>query len=144
VAQERATLSPMGIPAVTALYGSLNAIFNIFLANRVSDSRRSNKVAIGVGSGDHQRDLEIRIRTHGNNAEFVPLAIVMLLLAELCGGASLMLHILGGTLLVARLAHAPGMAAKKTPNAPRFFGTAATWTMIVVTACYTLYLRTKL
>lgn len=131
----------MSIPAVTALYGSLNAIFNIYLANRVSDSRRANKVALGVG--ENLRDLEVRVRTHGNNAEFVPLAIVMLLLAELCGGSSAMLHVLGGALLVARVAHVPGMAAKKTPNAARMFGTGVTWTMIVVTSGYTLYLRTK-
>ncbi len=134
-------LRRMGIPTVTALYGSLNAIFNIYLASRVSNSRRTNKVSIGIGND--VRDLEVAVRAHGNNAEFVPLAIVMLLLAELCGGSSLFLHVLGGTLLAARLAHAPGMAAEKAPNAPRFFGTAATWTMILVAAGYTLYLRTK-
>lgn len=134
-------LRGMSIPTVTALYGSLNAILNIYLANRVSDSRRSEKVSLGIGAD--KRDLEVRVRSHGNNAEFMPLAVVMLLLAELCGGSSVVLHVLGGTLLLARIAHPFGLAATKTPNAPRFFGTGATWLMIVATAGYTLYLRTK-
>lgn len=131
----------MGIPAITALYGSMNALLNIFLAVRVSSSRGKHGVSIGVG--EDKRELEIAVRTHGNNAEFVPLAIITLLLAELCGGSSTVLHILGGTLFLARIAHIPGMAAKKAPNAPRAFGVAGTWIMIVVAAGYTLYLRTK-
>ena len=38
-------------PTVTALYGALNAILNIFLANRVSTLRRSEGIGIGVGVG---------------------------------------------------------------------------------------------
>ncbi len=127
----------MTIPAVTALYGSLNAILNILLANRVSTIRRRDKVSIGEGDS---KELALAIRIHANNAEFVPLAIVMLLLAELCGGASLWLHVAGGTLLVARLAHAFGMP-RRAPNPYRFSGTALTWVGIVVVSIWVLWLR---
>ena len=70
-------------PLITALYGALNAILNIALANHVSTLRRRHKVSIGAGDNNA---LLVAIRAHGNNAEFVPLAIMMLLLAELCGG----------------------------------------------------------
>lgn len=127
------------IPSVTALYGSLNAILNIALALRVSNLRRKHGVSVGVGES---KELLVAVRVHANNAEFVPLAIVTLLVAELCGGSSLWLHVLGGSLLVARIGHAIGMSMK-APNVPRFSGTAITWTGIVATAVYTLWLRSK-
>lgn len=126
----------MPVPVV-ALYGSLNAIFNIYLANRVSTMRRKVKVGIGIG-GD--KELETAVRIHANNAEFVPLALVMLLIAELSGGHSAFLHALGGTLLVGRMLHAYGLP-RKAPNAPRFIGTAVTWTTIVVTSVWVLVMR---
>ena len=129
--------SPPSIPTVTALYGSLNAIFNIFLANRVSTFRRSEKVSIGHGES---KALELAARIHANNAEFVPLAIIMLLLAELCGGASLYLHIAGGLLLVSRIFHAIGMP-RPAPNVFRFVGTGVTWIGIVALSVWILVLR---
>ena len=45
------TLARMAVPIV-ALYGSLNAFFNVFLANQVSTARRKNKVSLGHGESD--------------------------------------------------------------------------------------------
>ena len=125
-------------PFVTALYAALNAIFNIFLAWRVADLRGKHKVSIG----DHPA-LNVAIRTHGNNAEFVPLALIMLLITELCGAPSVVLHIFGGTLLVARVAHWYGLP-RKAPNPFRFFGVAATWLVIAGASGYVLYLRYRI
>jgi uncharacterized membrane protein YecN with MAPEG domain len=125
------------MPVVTALYGGLNALFNVFLANRVSTARRREKVAIGHGDS---KELLLAARIHANNAEFVPLAIVMMLLVELCGGTSLALHLLGGSLLVGRVGHVIGMPLK-APNVFRFFGTGLTWGMISVASVYLLWLR---
>lgn len=127
------------MPVVTALYGGLNALFNIYLANRVSNARRAEKVSIGHGESDA---LLLAARIHANNAEFVPLGIVVLLLAELCGGSSVMLHVLGGSLFVGRVFHMIGMPMK-APNFFRFTGTGLTWTMIAVTSGYLLWLRMK-
>ena len=127
----------MGIPTVTALYGSLNAIFNVLLASRVSTVRRKEHIGIGTGES---KALLLANRIHANNAEFVPLAIVMLLLAELCGGASSWLHLAGGLIFVARLSHAFGMP-RPAPNFFRVAGTALTWTSIVALALWVLWLR---
>ncbi|MBX3264054.1 MAG: MAPEG family protein [Labilithrix sp.] len=127
----------MGIPVVTALYGSLNAILNVALASRVSTLRMRKRVSIGEGDSE---ELRVAVRIHANNAEFVPLALVVLLLAELCGGASLWLHVAGGALLAARVMHAVGMP-RPAPNVFRFMGTAITWIGIVAIACWVLWLR---
>lgn len=134
-----AQMATPAMPVVTALYGGLNALFNIYLANRVSTARRAEKVSIGHGESDA---LLLAARIHANNAEFVPLGIVVLLLAELCGGSSMMLHSLGGALLVGRVFHMIGMPMK-APNFFRFTGTGLTWGMIAVTSGYLLWLRMK-
>lgn len=127
-------------PVITALYGALNALFNIFLANQVSALRRKHKV--GLGAGD-QPELEVAIRAHGNNAEFLPLALVMMLLAEMCGGKGWLLHLYGGGLLFARVAHWIGLP-RKAPNLFRVGGTAFTWVAIAGISGYVLYLRFQL
>ncbi len=127
-------------PVITALYGALNAIFNIFLANQVSSARK--KHGVSLGQGEHPSML-VAIRAHANNAEFVPLAIVMMLLAELCGAKSWVLHAVGGVLLLARVAHWVGLP-RKAPNAFRFAGVALTWAAILAVSGYVLYLRFQL
>jgi hypothetical protein len=129
----------MAIPTVTALYGSLNAILNIVLASRVSKLRRSERVSIGAGDS---KPLNLAIRIHANNAEFVPLALLMLLLAELCGGSSVALHVAGGLLLLGRIAHVIGMP-RPAPNVFRVFGTGVTWLGIVAVSAWVLWLRTQ-
>lgn len=127
-------------PVITALYGALNAILNIVLANRVSSARGHHKVSLGQGEDPA---LLVLIRAHGNNAEFVPLAIVMMLLVELCGGNHIALHMMGGLLLLARIAHPIGLT-RRSPNPYRYSGVAITWAVIVGASAYALYLRMML
>jgi hypothetical protein len=132
----------IGIPTVTALYGSINAILNIALAERVSRQRRRSGVSIGEGSPDRDgaKELAVAIRVHANNAEFVPLCILMMLLAEFCGGSPFVLHIAGGTLLVSRVLHVIGMP-RPAPNFFRAAGVGGTWILICALAAWTLVLR---
>ena len=124
-------------PVITALYGALNAVFNIALAYRVSYLRGKYKVSIGAGSNDH---MTVAIRQHANNAEYLPLALVMLLICELCGGDKTLMHILGGGLLAGRIAHAVGLPQKQW-NVWRFSGSALTYLGFLGSAGYALYLR---
>jgi uncharacterized membrane protein YecN with MAPEG domain len=125
------------MPVVTALYGGLNAIFNVFLASRVARARGRNKVSIGLGDS---KDLLLHARVHANNAEFVPLALVIMLLAELCGASSMALHVIGGSLLVARVLHMVGMP-RPAPNFFRVTGAGGTWLIIVGASIYLFWLR---
>jgi uncharacterized membrane protein YecN with MAPEG domain len=128
----------MSVPVV-ALYGALNAIFNVVLAVRVSGGRMKDKVSIGP-SGGASKTLDVMIRTHGNNAEYVPLALLLLLIAELMGGSSIALHALGGSLLVARIFHAIGMPMP-APNFFRATGATVTSLLIVGVSVWLLVMR---
>lgn len=87
---------------VTALYAGICALFLIVLAARVIRQRRAAGVALFDG-GD--ADLGKRIRAHGNFAEYVPLTMLLLAVAELHGVPLWRLHLIGGLLLAGRVVH---------------------------------------
>lgn len=122
---------------VTALYGAMSALLNVALAANVSRVRAARKVFLGDG-GD---ELVTRaVRAHANNAEYVPLAIVLLLILELSGGPSLMLHIIGGVLVTARVIHAAGMLSASLVKG-RVLGILLTWATIAALAVLDIYYR---
>ncbi len=129
----------MSPPIVTALYAAPNAILNVYLANRVSSFRRREKVALGEGTS---KEMLVAVRTHANNAEFVPLALLMMLIAELLGAPSVVLHLYGGALFVARVLHVIGMP-RRAPNPYRVAGVGLTWLAIVAASAYVLWLRAR-
>lgn len=91
---------------VAPLYAlPLVALF-IGLSVAVVSRRRDRRVSLGDG-GDAV--LLARIRAHGNCAEFAPLGLVVLLLAELAGAAPFWLHLTGTALVAGRLAHAAAL-----------------------------------
>jgi len=91
---------------VTLLYGGLNALFVLFLGLNVS---RLRATSVGV-TKPLPPELVRPVRAHGNAAEWVPLALFLLLALELSGAANaLALHLFGGLLLLARVLHAAGV-----------------------------------
>lgn len=116
----------MGAP-VTALYAGLLGLILLGLSVGVINQRR--RARIGVGHGGDER-LERWTRIHGNFAEYVPLALVLLALIELQGATSWLLHGLGAALVVGRLAHAQGLAGSAAESPGRAFGVLATFVVI--------------
>lgn len=116
---------------VTALYAGLLALLLIALASRIPLLRRKHRV--GIGSGGHA-DLALAARVHGNATEYVPVALILLLLAELNGLPAWSLHLAGSGLLLARIVHAAGLGREAGYSAGRFAGTALTWLVIVALA----------
>ena len=109
--------------SVTALYASLLAILFIVLSARVIAGRRLQKVALGV---EGNPELLRRARVQGNFAEYVPLALVLMALAELQGTAPWLIHGIGTALFAGRLVHAFGVS--RTPEDYRFRVTGMTLT----------------
>ncbi len=100
-----------------ALYVGLFGILLIVLSLRVSFVRRDARVALGDGDNEMLRR---RIRAHGNFVEFVPIALLLLALAEHTGLGSLFIHLFGIVLLagahLARLRHLPGQGGFHLPH----------------------------
>ena len=93
-------------PSITGLYLAFLALLFVVLGLQVSRLRRGNRVLFGDGDN---RELRSAIRAHGNFAEYVPIIVLMVALLEISGTPALRVHLLMGTLLVARLIHPLGM-----------------------------------
>jgi hypothetical protein len=116
---------------VTALYAGLLGFGFIWLSTRVIKARRVYRVALGTGQ---HRLVERAMRAHGNFAEYVPFALLLLALCEWNGLPGWALHVLGVTLLAARVVHAHGITQEPEVFRWRVLGTSLTFTMIGVAA----------
>jgi hypothetical protein len=114
--------------SITPIYAALCGFLVIILALRVVLQRRKNKV--GLGDGD-TKELKKAIRVHGNAVEYLPLALILLMLFEVNTGQTIWVHIYGGVLVVARIAHAMGLTRTGGVSSGRFLGTLFTWLVII-------------
>src|SRR4051812_29434920 len=87
---------------VTPLYAALLALWFIVLSLRVMGLRRDTQVTLGDGG---HTSMQRAIRGHANFVEYVPFALLLLLLLELSRFSLYLIHALGITLLIARLLH---------------------------------------
>lgn len=78
------------------------------------------------------------VRVHGNAAEYVPIALLLMLLCELNGGPSAWPHVAGVTFVVARLVHARALGRNAVPNSSRAVGQTLTWLVIIALALLNL------
>jgi uncharacterized membrane protein YecN with MAPEG domain len=120
----------MGVRIVAGYAAILGLIF-IYLSSRVMAARRASGVALGTG-GD--RTLERWARVHANFAEYVPLAIILLVLMEIRGNAAWYLHLLCIGLVVGRVAHAFGLSHEPDRIFYRAAGVLLTNIVIIVAA----------
>ena len=122
---------------ITAAYAAILAVLFVVLSRNVIVIRRRRRIAIGAESDP---DLLRRVRAQGNFAEYAPLAIVLIALAEIQGLTSVMVHGLGLALLAGRILHAVGLS--RTPEDFRFrvSGMALTFAVLSVGAVANLIL----
>ena len=116
---------------ITPIYAGLIALFFIYLSMRVISVRRSDRISLGDGD---RSDMAYRIRAHANLAEYAPLALILLALAELQGAPIWVVHLLGIILLVGRLLHAWGLIQIPQNLRARVWGMMLTLIMIAFTA----------
>ena len=87
-----------------ALCQPARLFFNL-LSLRVIALKGNPLFAVLKRAGDHNRSLERAIRDHGNFAEYTPIMLVLMLIAEQSGASATLLHIFGAMFFVGRLAH---------------------------------------
>ena len=99
----------MHVATITGFYLGLLALLYVVLGLQVSRLRRGNRVLFGDGDN---RELRSAIRAHGNFAEYVPVIVLLVALLEMSGTSAGRVHLLMGGLLLSRLIHPFGMAAR--------------------------------
>ncbi len=116
---------------VVPVYAALLALLFMLLSARVMAER--GRAGVPIGSGGNAL-LERRIRVHGNFAEYVPLALLLLAFMELRGSASWYLHLLCLALLFGRIAHAVGVSQQPDVLPLRAVGVGLTLAVIILAA----------
>ncbi len=125
---------------ITALYAGLLAPLFVLLSIRVIARRRASQ--IGIGHGEDQALLR-RIRVHANFAEYVPMALLLMALAESLLASGVLLHALGAALIAGRLLHAAGVSQTRENLTLRVAGMSLTFTVIGVAALACIALSTS-
>ena len=121
---------------ITGLYAGLLALVGVVLSFHVGGGRL--KSGISLGTGDNA-DLLERVRRHANFVEYVPIALILLAILEINGKGATTLHVLGSTLLVARIIHPFGLSVAEMKKTPRLMGALLTTIVIVVSACMAIW-----
>ena len=121
---------------VTPLYAGLLALWYLVLSIRVIQYRGTAK--IGVGDGGDVSMLR-RIRAHANFAEYVPLLLLMIGYLEVSHFSIYVLHVLGASLLVARLLHGIAFSFTQKWGPGRTLGAGITLLLLLITGVLCVY-----
>ncbi|MBK0000270.1 MAPEG family protein [Erwinia sp. S38] len=94
---------------VSALYVVFGALLIIKFSLDVVRLRRQYRISIGDGGVS---DLQLAIRIHGNAVEYIPLAVLLLVVMEMNGADIWLIHLLGLFFFFGRLLHAWGLRSR--------------------------------
>jgi uncharacterized membrane protein YecN with MAPEG domain len=114
---------------ISALYAALNALVVLALALLVV--RQRAKTGISIGEGPTDGPLHRAIRAHANAVEYVPIILVLLVVLDLADANVILLHAVGGGLLLGRLLHGFGLSRSGGISIGRSIGTILTWLALV-------------
>jgi len=112
---------------ITAVYAGLLGLLLLGLSINVIRLRFRHQQ--GIMDGGH-RDLARAIRVHGNFAEYVPPALILMFLNEALVYPAWAVHALGAPLLVARCAHAWGLSQSERRTPGRTLGVTLTFAVL--------------
>ncbi len=121
--------------AITGVYAAALTALYLLLSARVILVRRAQGINLGDGGNP---DMLRRMRAHGNFAEYAPLGLILLLIAEQQGTAALWLHVTGGMLLAGRVAHGVNFTFGLKSMALRTGGMLLTFSALILGAILVL------
>ncbi len=117
--------------SITPLYAGLVGLLFVYLSVQVIQGRFRAKVSVGDGD---DKALRKRIRVQGNCAEYAPIGLLLLAMAEIQGAPVWVVHLLGLMLLVGRILHAVGLGLTPQNILMRQSGMALTLLMLILAA----------
>ena len=123
-------------PTVVPTYAAVLVLIFVLLSVRVIQMRASAKIGLGHGNNPV---MERRIRVHGNFAEYVPLALLLLLCMELQSQSRILIHVLCIALIAARIIHAIGVTPVKENFPMRVASVLTTFAVLIVASVMLLY-----
>ena len=113
---------------VTPFYAALIALLFVALSIRTLRLRHRFQVAIGPGE---EPLLARAMRVHANFAEYVPIALLLILFVEMATRNEILVHALGVLLIAGRSLHAYGVSQVKENFRYRVSGMALTFAVII-------------
>ena len=111
------------------IYIGLAALLLLLLSLRVNRLRRRHGVVLGDGG---REELTRAIRVHANFAEYVPIALLLIVAADIIGYETWVVHGLGIALIVGRVLHAYGLSRDPGESFGRAAGTGLTYAVLLV------------
>lgn len=130
----------MTIAAPSLFYTGLLGLLLIALSVNVVLARRRYRVRLGVGT---EEGMQQAVRVHANFTEYVPLAVVLLVLCEMLADLpTVAVHAAGIVLVTSRVMHAWGLARSPGTTFGRFYGTAGTWLVIIGLSLWLIWAAT--
>lgn len=108
--------------SITPIYALAVACIYLILWMRVTIYR--SKTAISVGDNGDQ-NLLLRVRQHGNCAEWSSFVLILMVLLEGMNATPLLIHASGGLLLMGRIAHPFGLKLDDASHLLRYVGNGA-------------------
>jgi hypothetical protein len=122
--------------SITALYAGILALIVIALAVNVTVHRVKLRVPLGDGGNAQMRRM---IRLHGNAAEYIPFAVLLMAIYELNVGWHTALHVIGIALVAGRVVQTWGMWATDQTNIGRQIGQSLTWLSVAALVLLNLW-----
>jgi hypothetical protein len=114
---------------ITAIYAGLAALLFTWLSLRISLIRMRTRVSYGDGK---DRVLGRAIRMQGNSAEYLPLGLILVGLAEALQAPAGVVHLLGLMLLGGRVSYLIGYGREKQILLLRQAGMLATYLQLAL------------
>jgi uncharacterized membrane protein YecN with MAPEG domain len=118
-------------PIIVPTYAAILVLIFVFLSVRVIQMRGSARIGLGHGGNPVMERL---IRVHGNFAEYVPLALLLLAFMEMQSHSRYLIHILCVVLVISRIVHVIGVTPVKENLSLRVAGMAGTFLVLGVAA----------
>jgi uncharacterized protein len=134
------SLHSMLPPLTTALYAAGLGFLFTLLSLRTLRLRR--KLRIRLGDAGHPEMLRA-MRVHANFAEYVPLCLGLMCLAEVQAAPAWLLHAMGIALVLARLIHALGVSQVHEVTRFRVIGVALTLSTLLVASSYLIFIHLR-
>jgi uncharacterized membrane protein YecN with MAPEG domain len=114
-----------------AFYVAINALIMLVLGILVTRARVKTHTPIGDGNIP---EMAGPLRAHGNNTEYVPMALLLMwvLCLPAVSGSIWLIHGIGAPLTIGRILHSIALSRSIGPTPLRLIGMALTWIAYIV------------